>query len=137
MAELLALADDDGRQRWESLTLGYTETRGMPALREEIARTYENVQPEDVLCFAGAEEAIYLAMHVLLDPGDHAVVLTPNYQAAETIPLSICEVTGVRPAARGRLGPGRRRDRGRAPADHPPGLRQLPQQPHRRRTGRC
>ena len=95
MAELLALADDDGRQRWESLTLGYTETRGMPALREEIARTYENVQPEDVLCFAGAEEAIYLAMHVLLDPGDHAVVLTPNYQAAETIPLSICEVTGV------------------------------------------
>ena len=95
MAELLALADDDGRQRWESLTLGYTETRGLPALREEIARTYENVQPEDVLCFAGAEEAIYLAMHVLLDPGDHAVVLTPNYQAAETIPLSICEVTGV------------------------------------------
>ncbi len=95
MAELLALADDDGRQRWESLALGYTETRGLPALREEIARTYENVQPEDVLCFAGAEEAIYLAMHVLLDPGDHAVVLTPNYQAAETIPLSICEVTGV------------------------------------------
>ena len=53
------------------------------------------MQPEDVLCFAGAEEAIYLAMHVLLDPGDHAVVLTPNYQAAETIPLSICEVSGV------------------------------------------
>ena len=95
MAELLDLADDDGRQRWESLALGYTETRGMPALREEIARTYETLQPEDVLCFAGAEEAVYLAMHVLLDPGDHAVVLTPNYQAAETVPLSICEVTGV------------------------------------------
>jgi aspartate/methionine/tyrosine aminotransferase len=31
----------------------------------------------------------------LLEPGDHAVVLTPNYQAAETIPLSVCEVTGV------------------------------------------
>ena len=95
MAELLELADDDGRQRWESLALGYTETRGLPALREEVARTYENVQAEDVLCFAGAEEAVYLAMHVLLDPGDHAVVMTPNYQAAETIPLSICEVTGV------------------------------------------
>jgi aspartate/methionine/tyrosine aminotransferase len=95
LAELLELADDDGRKRWESLTLGYTETRGLPALREEIAGTYETVQPDDVLCFAGAEEALYLAMHVLLDPGDHAVVLTPNYQAAETIPLSICEVTGV------------------------------------------
>ena len=96
VSELLDLADDDGRNRWETLALGYTETRGLPALREAIASTYDGaVVPEDVLCFAGAEEAIYLAMHVLLDPGDHAVVLTPNYQAAETIPLSICEVTGV------------------------------------------
>jgi len=34
-------------------------------------------------------------MQVLLNPGDQAVVLTPNYQAADTVPLSICEVTGV------------------------------------------
>ena len=95
VSELLELADDDGRRRWETLALGYTETRGLPALREEIARTYDVVVPEDVLCFAGAEEALYLAMNVLLDVGDHAVVLTPNYQAAETIPLSRCEVTGV------------------------------------------
>ena len=27
--------------------------------------------------------------------GDHAIVITPNYQAAETVPLDICEVTGV------------------------------------------
>jgi aspartate/methionine/tyrosine aminotransferase len=95
LAELLAMADDDGRRRWESLTLGYTETRGLPALREEIAATYDHVEPADVLCFAGAEEAIYLAMQVLLTPGDHAVVLTPNYQAAETLPLALTEVTGV------------------------------------------
>jgi aspartate/methionine/tyrosine aminotransferase len=95
MAELLALADEDGRRRWETLALGYTESRGLPALREEIARTYEDIDADDVLCFAGAEEAIYLAMQVLLEPTDHAVVLTPNYQAAETVPLSICEVTGV------------------------------------------
>jgi aspartate/methionine/tyrosine aminotransferase len=95
LADLLAMADDDGRRRWESLSLGYTETRGLPALREEIAATYEQVAPQDVLCFAGAEEAIYLAMQVLLTPSDHAVVLTPNYQAAETIPLALCEVTGV------------------------------------------
>jgi len=95
LAELLAMADDDGRRRWESLTLGYTETRGLPALRAEIAATYDNVEPADVVCFAGAEEAIYLAMQVLLTPGDHAVVLTPNYQAAETIPLALSHVTGV------------------------------------------
>ena len=95
MSELLALADDDGRERWESLALGYTETRGLPALRAEIAATYSDAGPEDILCFAGAEEAIYLAMRTLLEPSDHVVVLTPNYQAAETIPLSVCEVTGV------------------------------------------
>lgn len=95
MSELLAMADDDGRERWESLALGYTETRGLPALREEIASTYDALEPDDVMCFAGAEEGIYLAMRVLLEPGDHVVVLTPNYQAAETIPLDICTVTGV------------------------------------------
>lgn len=96
VADLLDLADDDGKRRWETLALGYTETRGLPVLRDEIADTYgDAVGPEDVICFAGAEEAIYLAMHVLLDPGDHAIVLTPNYQAAETIPLALCEVTGV------------------------------------------
>jgi aspartate/methionine/tyrosine aminotransferase len=95
LSDLLALADDDSRLRWESLHLGYTETYGLPALREEIARTYTHVDAKDVLCFAGAEEGIYLAMQALLTPADHVIVLTPNYQAAETIPLSICEVTGV------------------------------------------
>lgn len=95
LAELLDLADADGRARWDSLQLGYTESEGLPALREQIAATYEQVSPDDVLCFAGAEEALYLAMQVLLEPGDHAVVITPNYQAAETVPLSICDVTGV------------------------------------------
>jgi aspartate/methionine/tyrosine aminotransferase len=95
MAELLELADDDGRARWEALQLGYTETCGLRALREAIAATYDGLAAEDILCFAGAEEAIYLAMQVLLGPGDHAIVVAPNYQAAETVPLSICEVTGV------------------------------------------
>jgi aspartate/methionine/tyrosine aminotransferase len=95
LTELLDLADDDARERWDTLHLGYTETSGLPALREAVASTYDRVGAEDVLCFAGAEEAIHVAMHALLGPDDHAVVLTPNYQAAESIPLSICEVTGV------------------------------------------
>jgi aspartate/methionine/tyrosine aminotransferase len=95
LAALLELADAEGRARWDTLALGYTQTRGLPELRAEIAATYTELEPDDVLCFAGAEEALYLAMQVLLEPGDHAVVLTPNYQAAETVPLSICDVTGV------------------------------------------
>ncbi|NJP88561.1 pyridoxal phosphate-dependent aminotransferase [Nonomuraea sp. FMUSA5-5] len=95
MSELLALADADDAHAWETLSLGYTETYGDPALRQAIAATYDTAGPDDVICFAGAEEALYLAMQVLLGPGDHAVVITPNYQAAETVPLSLCEVTGV------------------------------------------
>lgn len=95
LSELLDLADEDGRARWESLQLGYTETHGLSALRGAIASTYDHVSTAEILCFAGAEEALYLAMQVLLNPGDHAVVVTPNYQAAETVPLSICKVTGV------------------------------------------
>jgi aspartate/methionine/tyrosine aminotransferase len=95
LAELLALAGPEDRAAFESLSLGYTETFGAPALRAEIAQTYDTVGPQHLLCFAGAEEGIYVAMKVLLNPGDHAIVITPNYQAAETVPLSICEVTGV------------------------------------------
>jgi aspartate/methionine/tyrosine aminotransferase len=95
MAELLELADDADRHAWQTLTLGYTQTFGDPALRAAIAGTYEHADADDVICFAGAEEALYLAMQVLLGPGDHAVVLTPNYQAAETVPLALCPVTGV------------------------------------------
>src|SRR5436309_4654757 len=43
LSELLALADGDGRRRWETLRLGYTETAGMPALREEIAALYDGL----------------------------------------------------------------------------------------------
>jgi aspartate/methionine/tyrosine aminotransferase len=95
LAQLLELASPEDRAAFEQESLGYTETFGAPALREEIAKTYETVAPQHLLCFAGAEEAIYAAMHVLLNAGDHAIVITPNYQAAETVPLGICEVTGV------------------------------------------
>jgi aspartate/methionine/tyrosine aminotransferase len=95
VAELLALADAEDREAWDALSLGYTQTPGDPGLRRAIADSFERVEAEDVVCFAGAEEGLYLAMHVLLGAGDHAVVVTPNYQAAETVPLSICEVTGV------------------------------------------
>lgn len=92
---LLELATPEDRESYENLRLGYTETFGAPALREEIATTYDTVRSEHVLCFAGAEEGLYTAIKVLLSAADHAVVVTPNYQAAETVPLGMCDVTGV------------------------------------------
>ncbi len=79
--DLLELADEDCRRRWDELRLGYTESQGDPALRAEIAALYERVSPEDVLVFSGAEEAIFALHNVLLGPGDHAVIVRPAYQS--------------------------------------------------------
>ncbi|MBA2381479.1 MAG: aminotransferase class I/II-fold pyridoxal phosphate-dependent enzyme [Chloroflexi bacterium] len=81
MADLLALADDEGAALWRDLQLGYTEAPGHPLLRAEIATLYEAIEPDDVLVFAGAEEAIFCLSNVLLGPGDHAVVTWPGYQS--------------------------------------------------------
>jgi aspartate/methionine/tyrosine aminotransferase len=81
MHELLALADADALTRWQSLTLGYTETSGLPALREAIADLYVGVTPDDVITFAGAEEAVFIAANVLLGPGDHLITTWPGYQS--------------------------------------------------------
>ncbi|MBZ4414874.1 aminotransferase class I/II-fold pyridoxal phosphate-dependent enzyme [Myxococcus sp. RHSTA-1-4] len=85
MAELLALAGPDARARWEGLTLGYTESPGLPALRQEIAALYPGLSEDDVLTFAGAEEAVFVLMNVLLGPGDHAIVTWPGYQSLHEV----------------------------------------------------
>ncbi len=81
MAELLALSDDETRALWDGLELGYTESTGHPLLRREIAALYETIEPDDVLTFAGAEEAVFCLANVLLRPGDHAIVTWPAYQS--------------------------------------------------------
>jgi aspartate/methionine/tyrosine aminotransferase len=95
LRELLAMGGADDAEAFDNLWLGYTQTFGAPELREAIAATYDRQSQQNILCFAGAEEGLYIACHALLSTGDHAIVVTPNYQAAETVPLSICEVTGV------------------------------------------
>ena len=95
LSELLALATDDQRNAFEKLWLGYTETWGSPAVRAAAAAIYDSIDSNQVLCFAGASEAIFAANNVVLDPDSHAVVVTPNYQSHETLPLAICDATGV------------------------------------------
>lgn len=81
MTELLGLADDETRALWEGLALGYAESNGHPLLRAEIASLYETITPDEVLVFAGAEEAVFCLMNVLVGPGDHTVVTWPGYQS--------------------------------------------------------
>ena len=81
MAEVLALADEETQSLWDRLTLGYTESTGHPLLRREIATLYDGMASDDILVFAGAEEAIFCLANVALEAGDHAIVTWPGYQS--------------------------------------------------------
>ncbi len=93
VADLLALepgADDGLKKHW----LGYTESAGAPSLRREITRIYTGIGLDQVLVHSGAEEAIFLFMHAVLQPGDHVIVHWPCYQSLFEIAKSIgCDVT--------------------------------------------
>jgi len=94
MTELLALADDEARALWDGLRLGYTESAGHPLLRAEIAALYDSIDPTEVLTFAGAEEAVFCLLNVVVGPGDHAIVTWPGYQSLyEVARASGAEVT--------------------------------------------
>ncbi|HYZ72075.1 MAG TPA: aminotransferase class I/II-fold pyridoxal phosphate-dependent enzyme [Chthoniobacterales bacterium] len=95
LADLLSLAEPADRQAFEHLWLGYVPTFGGEALRQAVASTYATVSPDNVLAFAGGGEAIYVALHALLGPDDHAIVVTPTYQSLETVTQSLCSVTGI------------------------------------------
>ena len=135
LAELVAVASDEDRRRWETLQLGYTEASGSFWLREAIAEGYNSATAESVLCFAGAQEGICAAMHALLDAGDHAVVVLPNYQSAETIPVGICAVTGVGLELGKRLVARHRSGQGRHTSQYQAHIDQFPQQPDRQDPG--
>jgi len=98
MSDLLAWADEESRDAWQRLTLGYTETTGRPELRAEIAGLYETVAPDEVVvCGGGAAEALYLLFHALLDRGDGAAVVWPAFEALTKVAPAIgAELTLVR-----------------------------------------
>ena len=85
LRELLALAEGETRALWDGLSLGYTETAGHPLLRAEIAALYPGLEADDVLVFAGAQEAIFAFAQAALGGDDHAVVVTPAYQSLHEV----------------------------------------------------
>lgn len=91
--DLLALeagAAEQFQQHW----LGYTESLGSPALRQAICGLYDTIKPNQVLVHSGAEEAIFLFMQAVLEPGDHVIVHWPCYQSLFEIARSTgCRVT--------------------------------------------
>jgi aspartate/methionine/tyrosine aminotransferase len=93
VSELLALepgSESGLSQCW----LGYTESKGHPLLREEIANLYSTCLPEHILVHSGAEEAIFIFMNVMLKPGDHVIVHDPCYQSLFQIANDLgCDMT--------------------------------------------
>ncbi|MFK7827714.1 MAG: aminotransferase class I/II-fold pyridoxal phosphate-dependent enzyme [Oligoflexales bacterium] len=91
--EVLDLLPSREKENFLDLSLAYTLPEGSLELRQEISSPYENLNSDNVLCFAGAEEAIYSAANVLLDRKDHAITLTPCYQSLGSVAKSICDTS--------------------------------------------
>lgn len=86
LTELMAMADEACLSLWNNLKFSYTETHGLPLLREEISKIYSTQNKDNILVFSGAEEAIFITMQAILKPDDHVVVLAPCYQSLKEIP---------------------------------------------------
>ncbi|MEJ2040497.1 MAG: aminotransferase class I/II-fold pyridoxal phosphate-dependent enzyme [Desulfosarcinaceae bacterium] len=88
LRDLLAL-DPGAAEKFQSLWLGYTESSGHPDLRRAISTIYKKVTADQILVHAGAEEAIFNFMNVVLGPGDHVIVHAPYYQSLGEVALGI------------------------------------------------
>ena len=95
LGDLLALAEPDDLARWRELAFGYCDPRGASWLRATIAQRHAGIGPDDVLCCAGAQEAVTCAAAALLEPADHAIVVLPIYRPSEEAVTRICAATGV------------------------------------------
>ena len=96
-SELLNLDDDETRNLWEKLTLGYTESLGHPLLRDEISKLYQGITADDCLVVV-PEEGIFIALNSILQKGDHAICTFPGYQSLYEVAEGLgCEVTRWEP----------------------------------------
>lgn len=77
------------------LILLYGDHRGHPGLRGLLAEE-AGCTPHQVLLTAGAAGALFIVATTLLTPGDHLVVLRPNYATNIETPRAIgCDITFV------------------------------------------
>jgi len=79
MAELLSLCDTD-LSGLTGMMLRDSESFGGHRLRAALADRWTGGDIAPVMVTHGSSEAIYLVMHLLLDPGDELVVVDPAYQ---------------------------------------------------------
>ena len=81
--------EQNAQDKLLSLWLGYTESLGSPELRTQVASLYKKTSIENIIVHAGAEEAIFNFMNVVLDAGDEIIVHSPYYQSLGEVARSI------------------------------------------------
>jgi aspartate/methionine/tyrosine aminotransferase len=81
-----------------SLKLGYSSSQGLPILRKEIAKQFQNVTYDEIVVSA-PQEGIFITLNALLNAGDKTVIQVPCYQSLCSIPKAIgCKVATWAPS---------------------------------------
>src|SRR6185503_18012007 len=70
---------DDDRLALLAQPLGYPQTNGSNELRTSIAAMYPGATAANVQVTNGGSEANCITLMLLVQPGDHVVVMMPNY----------------------------------------------------------
>jgi Aspartate/tyrosine/aromatic aminotransferase len=92
--EELLMLEPGAQEKFQKVWLGYTESQGSPALRAEICKLYEKMEPDDILVHTGAQEAIFLFMFAAFKEYDHVIVHSPGYQSlADVARAAGCDVS--------------------------------------------
>lgn len=88
LPELLDLADEEARDRFNQLTLCYTDASGTIELRKSIGRML-NVSPGDIQILTGAAEGLLILFYLAAEQGANVVLPFPNFPTFEVIPESL------------------------------------------------
>jgi aspartate/methionine/tyrosine aminotransferase len=100
--ELLAIAGE-APEALGPVRFGYGQSNGSDELRERIAALYPDADPSNVLVTVGGAEANFACCWHLVEPGDAAAVMIPNYMQvpglienfrARPLPFRLTEETG-------------------------------------------
>lgn len=93
MEYVLQNSDSSEIKLWDELRLGYTESLGLPLLRENIASMYQSITADNIMV-ATPGELNYMTMNLLVGKGDHAIVPYPAYQSLyEVIRSKGCDIS--------------------------------------------
>jgi len=100
LEEILAIGGSDPAALFAELKsriLSYGDIEGSPAFKEEVAKLYTAVAPENILQTNGGTGANLQSLMTFIEPGDHVVSFAPGYQQLYDLPRALgAEVTVLR-----------------------------------------